>query len=164
MLGGETDQEEKEVKMPRKTTALGATRRQERNIRELIGRRIAQRRATLGISQADLAERFGVSRTAMSQYETGASDPNAGDIPFLAEILGVPVTYFFIKEVSEDDWNMRNMMAHVSSRLPFLPEREQTFILDMIDVSHARLNHDVTFPARKTKRAPTQDANKKAGP
>ena len=41
------------------------------------------------LSQEELAEKFGVSRSALSQFELGKGDVNAGDLPRLAKILGV---------------------------------------------------------------------------
>ena len=48
----------------------------------------------LGLDQSQLAEAFEVSRQAVSQYERGVTDINAGDLPYLAQILHVPVLYF----------------------------------------------------------------------
>ncbi len=77
------------LRMPRKSSAANAPKRSDTNVRRTIGANIKARRLTLGWSQQELAERFGVSRAAVSQYEIGTGEVNAGDLPRLADILGV---------------------------------------------------------------------------
>lgn len=98
--------------MPRKTTSPNAILREKRNTRALIGQRLARRRAAMGMSQTVLAVKFGVSRAALSQYEVGIGDLNAGDMNSLAEILKVPVTYFYLDQVdAEKQERMHDLLA-----------------------------------------------------
>jgi transcriptional regulator with XRE-family HTH domain len=73
------------------------------NCRGKIGGRIAARRATVGLDQGQLADAFEVSRQAISQYERGVTDVNAGDLPFLAQVLGVSVLSLFGEAVPLED-------------------------------------------------------------
>ena len=54
-----------------------------------IGEKISLRRRTAGLSQEALAARLGVSRQAVSRWETGESLPDAEKIVQLCQILGV---------------------------------------------------------------------------
>lgn len=54
-----------------------------------FGRRLAERRVALGITQEDLARRMGVSRTAYHSWESGTFEPSLNRIRALALELGV---------------------------------------------------------------------------
>src|SRR4051794_9007335 len=56
---------------------------------ENLGRRIAERRAKLGWTQQELAERLAVSRVAVSHLESGLSTPGERTIALLAGGFGV---------------------------------------------------------------------------
>jgi len=81
--------------MPRKPSADNAPKRSSTNVRRTIGANVKARRLTLGWSQQELADRFGVSRATVSQYEIGTGEVNAGDLPRLAEILGIGLLEFY---------------------------------------------------------------------
>ena len=53
------------------------------------------RREYLRMSQGDVADLFSCHRVTISQYERGERDVNAEDLSRLAEILKVPVSYFY---------------------------------------------------------------------
>lgn len=52
-----------------------------------LGENIKHRREELKLSQEAVAERLGVSRQAVSKWETGLSEPTAGNLIQLAEVL-----------------------------------------------------------------------------
>lgn len=54
---------------------------------ESLGRRIAQLRGDLGWTQADLAERIGISRAALSHLEAGMSTPGERTLALLAGVF-----------------------------------------------------------------------------
>ena len=54
-----------------------------------LGERIAYYRKKAGYSQEGLAERLGVSRQAISKWETGEATPDAERIIALAAVLGI---------------------------------------------------------------------------
>ena len=62
-----------------------------------IGEKIALRRRTAGLSQEALAARLGVSRQAVSRWETGESLPDAEKIVQLCQILGVSADELLMK-------------------------------------------------------------------
>ena len=57
-----------------------------------LGQRIAQHRKALGISQEELGARLGVSRQAVSKWETSAATPDMENLLALSRVLGVPVS------------------------------------------------------------------------
>jgi transcriptional regulator with XRE-family HTH domain len=54
-----------------------------------LGPRIRKAREQARISQAELARRIGISKTAMNAIEGGATDPRASRIVAIAQVLGV---------------------------------------------------------------------------
>ncbi|MEW6088331.1 MAG: helix-turn-helix transcriptional regulator [bacterium] len=60
-----------------------------------IGVRIKERRKELGISQEELAEALDVTYQQVQRYENGSNKLNVENIQLIAEILSVPVSYFF---------------------------------------------------------------------
>ena len=63
-----------------------------------LGNRLKEMRAELGLTQAELAERVGVTRKTVNTVENGVFTPSALLALKLAEALGVPVeTLFWIE-------------------------------------------------------------------
>jgi transcriptional regulator with XRE-family HTH domain len=54
-----------------------------------VGRRIADHRVALGLTQADLAARVAISRVALSNLESGRSEPGERTVTLLAGIFGM---------------------------------------------------------------------------
>ena len=54
-----------------------------------IGNRLYQYRRKSGLSQEELAAKLGVSRQAVSKWESGASDPSTTNLMALAKLFGV---------------------------------------------------------------------------
>lgn len=65
--------------MPRSPAAIDA----------LVGRRIAERRAAMGLSQTALAQRLGVSPQQVQKYESGGNRVSASRLNDIAIALGV---------------------------------------------------------------------------
>ena len=57
--------------------------------RRALGERIHLLRRRAGLDQAELADRLGVSQSAVSAWELGESEPRLLDIGPLCEALGV---------------------------------------------------------------------------
>ncbi len=62
---------------------------------EHVGARIRVRRTLMSMSQEKLGEVVGLSFQQVQKYETGANRVSAGRLFQFAEILNVPVSYFF---------------------------------------------------------------------
>ena len=68
---------------------------------ETLGERIRAARQAAGLSQEKLAERLGLTRQAVTKWETGHSAPSTENLLHLAEVLGVPVTALLGEEARE---------------------------------------------------------------
>lgn len=60
-----------------------------------VGARIRERRLMLGMSQQQLAEAIGVTYQQAHKYERGLNRISAGRLYGIAQVLGVPVSWFF---------------------------------------------------------------------
>lgn len=59
----------------------------------LTGSKLRAIRALRGITQADLAEKAGISQTAVAEFEKDKRDLRTSTVVKLCEALGVQVTY-----------------------------------------------------------------------
>jgi transcriptional regulator with XRE-family HTH domain len=60
-----------------------------------LGRRLRRRRRLLGLTQQELAAACGVRFQQIQKYECAANRMSAGRVWQLAEVLEVPVAYFY---------------------------------------------------------------------
>jgi len=60
-----------------------------------LGDQIKKRRRELKMSQEELAERLEVSYQQVQRYENGSSRLNVENIQLVADVLSVPLSYFF---------------------------------------------------------------------
>ena len=60
-----------------------------------FGEQLRRRREELGISRAELAEKLGVSRSAIGNYETGVSAPKEEVLLQLFDALQVDPNYLY---------------------------------------------------------------------
>lgn len=69
----------------------------------VFGRRLREAREAYGISQRNLGIEAGlddfVASTRVNRYETGVHQPDLQTLQRLADVLGLPVAYFY----AEDD-------------------------------------------------------------
>ena len=61
----------------------------------LVANRVKRRRKHLGLSQKTLGDGIGISFQQIQKYECGANRITAGKLYLIAEILKVPISYFF---------------------------------------------------------------------
>ena len=80
--------------MPRrsKNAAVAAL---ETVIENHVAGRIRLRRGLLGMSQSDLAKALGITFQQVQKYERGSNRVSVGKLYRLADILDVPLTFFF---------------------------------------------------------------------
>jgi transcriptional regulator with XRE-family HTH domain len=60
-----------------------------------IGQRVRALRLQRGLSQTELGQLIDVTFQQVQKYEKGANRISAGRLQRIAEVLGVPVAYFF---------------------------------------------------------------------
>jgi transcriptional regulator with XRE-family HTH domain len=77
-MGREADHVERPGRSTVRTNATPA---------ESLGRRVADHRAKLGLTQQALAERLGISRVAVSHVEAGLSEPGERTVTLLAGVF-----------------------------------------------------------------------------
>ncbi len=68
-----------------------------------LGQRIRQARDNIGMSQRDFSQAVGKDQTAISEYETGKRKVPAVELSIFAQVLQVPVSYFYEGDIQPDD-------------------------------------------------------------
>ena len=68
-----------------------------------VGARIRERRVMLGLTQQQLADLIGVTYQQAHKYERGINRVSAGRLFEVAQVLSVPVNYFFDGLEQESD-------------------------------------------------------------
>jgi transcriptional regulator with XRE-family HTH domain len=67
-----------------------------------VGARIRQRRLLLGMNQEGLGDALGLTFQQVQKYEGGANRVSASRLSEIANILGVPISYFFNEFVTDE--------------------------------------------------------------
>jgi transcriptional regulator with XRE-family HTH domain len=73
----------------------------------LVGNRIRQRRALLGMSQTALGKAVGLTFQQIQKYEKGANRASASKLYEFASVLDVPVSFFFESAVEAGESRKR---------------------------------------------------------
>ncbi|MBZ9792375.1 helix-turn-helix domain-containing protein [Rhizobium sp. 3T7] len=60
-----------------------------------VGERVRLRRKLLGMSQVSLSESLGITFQQLQKYEKGVNRIGASRLQRIAEVLGVPIGFFF---------------------------------------------------------------------
>jgi Zn-dependent peptidase ImmA (M78 family)/transcriptional regulator with XRE-family HTH domain len=88
---------------------------------DVLGERIHRARALSGLTLREIAERAGVSHTAVARYEKDAMVPSSGVLLALARATGVRTEYFFRPDtprLGSVDYRKRTRMAkHAQERV-----------------------------------------------
>jgi len=83
--------------------------RQANSVDAHVGSRIKVRRLSLNISQEKLGEELGVTFQQVQKYERGSNRVGASRLWRLAQVLQVPVHYFFEGLSDPDDLSLSDM-------------------------------------------------------
>jgi len=78
------------IKALRKYLRSGKTSEETIAVRRSLGEVIRDHRTRCGMTQEFVAEQLGVSRQAVSKWESGASDPSTSNLLALAKLFDVP--------------------------------------------------------------------------
>jgi transcriptional regulator with XRE-family HTH domain len=72
-----------------------------------VGGLLRLRRAQVGLTQSELADKVGLSFQGLQKYETGENRISASRLYQFAQILDVPPAYFFegLGDAGESDWD-----------------------------------------------------------
>ena len=82
----------------------------------IIGRRIKEERIKRGLTQEELGNMVGVSKTAISYYERGKEQPKMEKLKKLTEVLNLTPNYIFGSEINtvlEDDINYHTNISSI---------------------------------------------------
>jgi transcriptional regulator with XRE-family HTH domain len=82
-----------------------------------VGARIRERRVMLGLSQQQLAQMIGVTYQQAHKYERGLNRISAGRLYEIAQVMGVPVSWFFEGLAGGDGQHDMNPQQRLSLEL-----------------------------------------------
>jgi transcriptional regulator with XRE-family HTH domain len=88
------------------TRALSSARRSTSRTQDIdrhVGGRVRERRIMLGLTQQQLADLIGVTYQQAHKYERAINRISAGRLFEIAQVLGVPVSYFFAGLEQDND-------------------------------------------------------------
>ena len=77
------------VKSLRKYIQSGDTRKEKSILKKSLGETLKEHRTRCKMTQEFVAESLGVSRQAVSKWESGVSDPSTSNLLALAKLFGV---------------------------------------------------------------------------
>lgn len=77
------------IRALRKYIRSGPARREKEAVCRSLGEALKQHRLERNMTQEFVAEALGVSRQAVSRWETGAADPSTSNLLALAKLFGV---------------------------------------------------------------------------
>ena len=91
-----------------------------------VGGKIKLRRAVVGMSQTELANRLGITFQQVQKYEKGSNRVSASRLYQMAQILGVPVQFFFedVSEISDIDSSEVSGASETGEIMDFLNSSE----------------------------------------
>ena len=97
----------------------------------MLGPRIAALRREAGLSQAELAQKLGISPSAMGMYEQGRREPSIETVIALAKVFQVTIDYLLTGQPSEQEAEiLREMLQSrtesARKRLDARPDRPFT--------------------------------------
>lgn len=94
--------------------------------------RIRQLRKTRGLSQAQVAAELNVHQTAVSQWETGRTDPDIESARALSDFFGVSLDYLLGHDLQNNEMDevYLNLARAARDRDLKLNDRDIDFILD----------------------------------
>ena len=93
--GGALKKSSKRVEEPKSAPKYGRGTGVPNPIDVHVGSRVRMRRLLLGMNQEKLADALGLTFQQVQKYEGGANRVSASRLSAMAEILAVPISYFF---------------------------------------------------------------------
>ena len=83
----------------------------------MLGQRIAMLRRQQGFSQAELAERLGVSASSVGMYEQGRREPSAALLVAMAKEFQVSTDYLLTGKPGSSDYLLSELLDAAQERL-----------------------------------------------
>ena len=82
----------------------GNVRKEKSSIKKSLGEVLKQHREECKMTQEFVAESIGVSRQAVSKWETGASDPSTSNLLTLAKLFNTTAEELYVKYNKRVKW------------------------------------------------------------
>jgi transcriptional regulator with XRE-family HTH domain len=101
-----------------------------------LGRRVAQRRKELGITQVQLAEKLGVAQQTMAHYEGGTLRVAVALLPTLTHTLDLSLEELVGTEAKADKKGKRGPAPKIQQqleRVSSLPKPDQRAVMRVLD-------------------------------
>ena len=117
-----------------------------------VGRRVYERRLSLGYSQSDLGRGLGLTFQQVQKYEKGVNRISSSKLWDISRFLDVPIGWFFegldadqSGDVSDDDavFAVTRQTIAIGQMAPRLTSRQQKLALDIIRDMLERTGADV---------------------
>lgn len=102
--------------------------KEENRLEKLLGKAIAERRAALGMSQFDLAERLGIAPASLSRIENGLAAPRFSRLEEIAEILDCPVSVLF----RSTEETLTDTSDAIAELIVSLPVEKRKIVFDLV--------------------------------
>src|SRR5437763_11297630 len=83
------------IDLPYRAAAARRSTTRTQDVDRHVGARVRERRIMLGLTQQQLADLIGVTYQQAHKYERGINRVSAGRLYEIAQVLSVPVGYFF---------------------------------------------------------------------
>lgn len=115
-------------------------RRSRGALRPRLAKNLAQRRSALSITQAQLAERLGVSSETVARFERGVYSPSLQKLEALAEALRIPASELIAEDrtLTRTDQESRLLACFVG-----LSNEEQVFLAELLESCSTHLRRRV---------------------
>ena len=97
-----------------------------------FAKRIEEVRTSKGLSQAELAKKFGTSAAVVGRYERGGSTPSIEVARKIADALDVTLDYMTDPESQLDAVKDQEMLNRLN-QLGTLPTDDRTRIIELVD-------------------------------
>ena len=101
----------------------------------MLGRNVMERRKTLGLTQAEFAERIGADIVTVSRFERGNNLPSLLRLERIANALGVPLAELLSQSTSL----CTDQSLLIQGWIAGLSDSDRKFILDMVHAWSLRL-------------------------
>ena len=106
-------------------------------MKNTIGKRIAEARMNLDITQEQLEELSGFSVSTISRFETGRTQPSIENLVKLSKVLNVGIDYFLYDLIPHNESTQNPTIKDAVSILNQMDERSARYILDIIKIYQA---------------------------
>jgi transcriptional regulator with XRE-family HTH domain len=108
----------------RKKKTIPLPKKQANPVDGQVGNRVRLRRMLVGMSQERLGELLGLTFQQVQKYEKGVNRIGAGRLYQVAQILGVPISYFYEGVIEQSAASARNSDSTTPPVMEFLSSGE----------------------------------------